>query len=151
MHIYRFVSAYTVEEAMLRKANQKRSLDDIVIQRGEFDWRNIFGTDQDQSLTALETAMGDFEDVEDAHAAQVAANEQAALEGEDQNDFAEAESVPEPGKVDDGSQTPQVVEPVDVEPGDPDQEEEEQAVGSISEYMLSIVRADLEFFREWKI
>jgi helicase SWR1 len=37
------ISQYTVEEAMLRKANQKRSPDDLVIQKGEFDWRSLFG------------------------------------------------------------------------------------------------------------
>ena len=31
VHIYRFISRHTVEEALLRKANQKRSLDDLVI------------------------------------------------------------------------------------------------------------------------
>jgi hypothetical protein len=41
VHIYQFISQHTVEEAMLRKANQKRSLDDLVIQKGEFDWRSL--------------------------------------------------------------------------------------------------------------
>ena len=36
VHIYRFVSEYTIESNILRKANQKRMLDDIVIQEGEF-------------------------------------------------------------------------------------------------------------------
>ena len=39
MHIYRFISETTIEEQLLRKANQKRALDDIVIQKGGFDWR----------------------------------------------------------------------------------------------------------------
>src|ERR1700733_13028452 len=61
VHIYRFVSQHTVEEAMLRKANQKRSLDDIVIQKGEFDWRTLFNDEG-----ALSKALGEFEDTEDA-------------------------------------------------------------------------------------
>lgn len=36
VHIYRFVSEYTVEANILRKANQKRMLDDVIIQEGEF-------------------------------------------------------------------------------------------------------------------
>ncbi|KAI9777539.1 MAG: swr1 complex component [Geoglossum umbratile] len=36
VHIYRFVSEHTIESNILRKANQKRMLDDVVIQEGEF-------------------------------------------------------------------------------------------------------------------
>ncbi|EPQ27297.1 uncharacterized protein PFL1_05220 [Pseudozyma flocculosa PF-1] len=36
VHIYRFVSEHTIEENMLRKANQKRQLDSVVIQEGDF-------------------------------------------------------------------------------------------------------------------
>jgi len=36
VHIYRFVSEYTIEANILRKSNQKRLLDDVIIQRGEF-------------------------------------------------------------------------------------------------------------------
>ncbi|KAJ3166165.1 swr1 complex component [Irineochytrium annulatum] len=48
VHIYRLISEHTIEENMLRKANQKRRLDNVVIQEGEFttdylqktDWRD---------------------------------------------------------------------------------------------------------------
>ncbi|CCU76243.1 SNF2 family helicase/ATPase (Swr1) [Blumeria hordei DH14] len=36
VHIYRLISEYTIETNILRKANQKRILDDIVIQEGDF-------------------------------------------------------------------------------------------------------------------
>ncbi|MCJ1225667.1 swr1 complex component [Toensbergia leucococca] len=36
VHIYRFISEYTIEANILRKANQKRMLDDVIIQEGEF-------------------------------------------------------------------------------------------------------------------
>ena len=36
VHIYRFVSEYTIEANILRKANQKRMLDDVIIQDGDF-------------------------------------------------------------------------------------------------------------------
>lgn len=46
VHIYRFVSEHTIEANILRKANQKRMLDDVVIQEGEFttDYFNKAGT-----------------------------------------------------------------------------------------------------------
>lgn len=36
VHIYRFVSEYTIESNILKKANQKRQLDNVVIQEGDF-------------------------------------------------------------------------------------------------------------------
>jgi len=36
VHIYRFVSEHTIEANILRKANQKRMLDDVIIQEGDF-------------------------------------------------------------------------------------------------------------------
>ncbi|KAK5322880.1 swr1 complex component [Exophiala xenobiotica] len=36
VHIYRFVSEHTIESNILRKANQKQLLDDLVIQEGDF-------------------------------------------------------------------------------------------------------------------
>ncbi|KAL8933277.1 MAG: hypothetical protein Q9211_005869 [Gyalolechia sp. 1 TL-2023] len=36
VHVYRFVSEHTIEANILRKANQKRMLDDVIIQEGEF-------------------------------------------------------------------------------------------------------------------
>lgn len=70
VHIYRFVSSHTVEENMLKKANQKRLLDRVVIQEGEFttdffgkmDWKDII----EQPTTAQPvSAAGDGVDEED--------------------------------------------------------------------------------------
>ena len=154
VHIYRFVSQHTVEEALLRKANQKRSLDDIVIQRGEFDWRSLFGDEN-----ALTKALGEFEDTEDAHAAEVAAREEVDLVGADEADFGTTEpstpTVPEPGAA-----QPHVEE--DTEPAqeavdgeqlhaedtaeqDAEEEEEEEG-GTIVDYMLAWVREDIAHF-----
>ncbi|TCD66274.1 swr1 complex component [Steccherinum ochraceum] len=85
VHIYRFVSAHTVEEALLRKANQKRSLDDLVIQKGEFDWQTLFKEGHDERQ--LTKALGEFEDLEDARAARVAEREEVAIVGADEQDF----------------------------------------------------------------
>ena len=54
VHIYRLVSSHTVEENMLKKANQKRLLDRVVIQEGDFtteffgrtDWRDVLDEDK---------------------------------------------------------------------------------------------------------
>ncbi|KAL5213101.1 hypothetical protein ABZP36_023948 [Zizania latifolia] len=37
VHIYRLISESTIEENILKKANQKRTLDDLVIQRGSYN------------------------------------------------------------------------------------------------------------------
>ncbi|KAI0753427.1 SNF2 family N-terminal domain-containing protein [Daedaleopsis nitida] len=84
VHIYRFISQHTVEEALLRKANQKRALDDVVIQKGAFDWRTLL-TDAHEG--ALTRALGEYEDAADAQAARVAAREELQMEDEDARDF----------------------------------------------------------------
>lgn len=138
VHIYRFISSHTVEEAMLMKANQKRSLDEIVIQKGEFDWRTIFEDDAE-----LTKALGEFEDTEDAHAAAVAAQEEDVLEGADQADFgAEGEG--------DMPETRQTRELELVEPTD-DVNGNHGGGGTVSDYMVSFVRSDYEFFRDWRL
>jgi helicase SWR1 len=141
VHIYRFVSQHTVEEAMLRKANQKRSLDDMVIQKGEFDWRSLFADDNE-----LTHALGEFEDTEDAHAAAVAAREEVVMEGRDKADFAldgDLDGGASVAPVEDaGPQpAPEVEEP----------EEEPEEGGSVADYMIAFVQRDLEFFREWRL
>lgn len=112
VHIYRFVSEYTIESNILRKANQKRMLDDVVIQEGEFntdymtrlDPREIFGQDdtldghQDEATAAmdrvLETRVSGgpsrgFEHVEDKEDIDAAKNAQKELEHADEGDFEE--------------------------------------------------------------
>lgn len=155
VHIYRFVSQHTVEEAMLRKANQKRSLDDIVIQKGEFDWRTLFS---DESTSALTKALGDFEDAQDRHAAAVAAREEFSLVGADEADFGggDAESgfnatrVSTPADVDIGQEDMGDGDVAGAEGGGADGDEEEQG-GSIADYMLAWVEEDFDDFRELKL
>lgn len=166
VHIYRFVSSHTVEEAMLLKANQKRSLDDLVIQKGEFDWRSLFGDETmlNKALdeTALTKALGEVEDTEDAHAAAVAAREVVVMEGADEADFGgdggDVESsdvgismTPNIDPKDDGgviSTNDGIAE--DAEPEDEGDGEEEEG-GTIVDYMLTFVRSDEEFFWEWRL
>ncbi|CDO72596.1 hypothetical protein BN946_scf184985.g15 [Trametes cinnabarina] len=175
VHIYRFISQHTVEEALLRKANQKRSLDDLVIQKGEFDWRSLFVEGHENALTR---ALGEFEDAEDAQAAQIAAREEMQLVSEDAQDF---ETIGGPG----GTNTPrnnrtgEIVEDevlqTEAEPTDnpedhldtPDIQEEHAAAEDVLEaqegedeedegrttvdYMLDFVRHNWEYFGGWNV
>ncbi|KAF8959937.1 P-loop containing nucleoside triphosphate hydrolase protein [Flammula alnicola] len=132
VHIYRFVSQYTVEEAMLRKANQKRSLDDL--------------------------ALGDFEDAEDRHAAAVAAREEISLVGADEADFGggDAEAGPETGGGPGLSTPADDLGDVDLAGGEVDEggaedEDQDEQGGSVVEYMLRFVEEDYDYFREWRL
>ncbi|TFK50829.1 hypothetical protein OE88DRAFT_1630872 [Heliocybe sulcata] len=161
VHIFRFVSAFTVEEALLRKANQKRHLDDLVIQQGEFDWRRLFGEEEGEGeggkAGALVRAMGEYEDMEDRRAADVAAREEVEMTGADEVDF---------GALEGGSGGVEVVPPTPTTPtadntggveapegpgADEEEGEEDGEGGTTVDYMLSFVQADHEFFRDWKI
>ena len=125
--MFSFSDQHTVEEALLRKANQKRSLDEIVIQKGEFDWRSLFNSEQ-----AMARALEGAEDADDAHAAQVATREAREVEGLDDLDFGyEARGEPEP----------------EVEQEEDGEEEGETA----QDYMLRFVESDRDFFSEWRI
>jgi helicase SWR1 len=116
VHIYRFVSEYTIEANILRKSNQKRLLDDVIIQKGEFttDYFNrvtyrdaleledaaLHESGDEEANAAMERVLneatglgGVFETVEereDVVAAKVAAREDAVVV--DEGDFQEAEA-----------------------------------------------------------
>jgi len=158
---------------MLRKANQKRSLDDLVIQKGEFDWRSLFrGTGVDTITHALE----DFADHEDARAARMAAREAGELEGADAADFEEdagavgrerlaAAATPAPASASVEVDAAAVGSPSGpLEDGEPEEEPVEEEVqvteegagdedegGTTVDYMLAFVRFDYEFFRDWRL
>ncbi len=141
MHIYRFVSQFTVEEAMLRKANQKRSLDDLVIQKGEFDWRSLF---KDEG--ALTRALEEFEDTEDAHAAAMAVREEIVMGDADEADFAD-DGV---NATVDVSEPPINDLPQEVLAEAEDEAGEEQG-GTTIDYMISFVEQDYDFFKDWRV
>lgn len=139
VHIYRFISEHTVEESMLRKANQKRSLDNIVIQQGEFDWHRLLIDD-----IAFGKALEEFEDQEDAIAARLAAREEAAREVEDHADFAAEiegeEAIAAEGQVEQLRAHEKHIE-----------DEKEEKEGTIAEYMLAFVNHDWEWFSTWRL
>ncbi|KAF7297886.1 hypothetical protein HMN09_01009400 [Mycena chlorophos] len=140
VHIYRFVSTHTVEEAMLRKANQKRSLDDLVIQKGEFDWRSLLDLDANGAdglpSAALTKALAQFDDTEDAHAADVAAREEVDREGLDEEEFRD--------EGEGGVPDPLPPAPLEVV-------EEDEDGGGIADYMIAFVQRDMEFFADWRV
>lgn len=87
VHIYRLISEHTIEENILKKAQQKRHLDFLVMSEGQFTTdfftkstlRDIVGTQQDAgerqeyeedslSKTEIEQAMNRVEDAEDVEA-----------------------------------------------------------------------------------
>ena len=151
---------------MLRKANQKRSLDDLVIQKGEFDWRTLFGDE-----AALSKALGEFEDTEDAHAAAVAAREEYALEGADEAEFGgDAEfDATQPAAVASTTATTAttttmttssvpsgegdaVVDREDHDHGDDGAGGDDgEEGGTVVDYMLGFVGRDYDFFRDWRL
>ena len=148
VHIYRFVSQHTVEEAMLLKANQKRSLDNLVIQKGEFDWRSLFNDE-----SALTKALGDFEDAEDRHAAAVATREEISLVGADEDDFGGEGEILENGHATSGGDvTTMLDEDLAVaDAGGVDDEDQEEAGGTVVDYMLAFVEGDYDYFRDWRL
>ncbi len=134
VHIYRFVSEHTIESNILRKANQKRMLDNVVIQDGDFttDYftrlsvSDLLGSDiieSDDKLLLqdgnnkggnIEKVLAEAEDVDDAAAARVAMKEVAL----DVEDFDESNSVhpsrsetPGLGLANGESSTPQASSP----------------------------------------
>lgn len=105
VHIYRFVSEHTIESNILRKSNQKRMLDDVVIQEGDFttDYfnklsvRDMIGDELidaddmpdaalDRVLGSSKGAISQVEDREDAAAANAAEKE---VQHADDADFSE--------------------------------------------------------------
>lgn len=121
VHIYRLVSEHTIEANILRKANQKRMLDDVVIQEGEFttDYFNKISVndvlDEESALldgdaaanAAMDRVLGgpennkdvqrvlaQAEDREDVAAARVAEREVVQTDAADFDENAVATSTP---------------------------------------------------------
>lgn len=119
VHIYRFVSEYTIESNILRKANQKRMLDDVVIQEGAFTtdyFTRVNATavidepapdeQQDEASKAMDRVLDNrgggvvssaasvsrtvaFEQAEDKEDIDAAKNAQKEMEHADDGDFEE--------------------------------------------------------------
>lgn len=100
VHIYRFVSEGTIEANILRKSNQKRMLDDVVIQEGDFTTEYLnkleFDNGNDEANAALDKVLGggttqgrallQAEDKEDQEAAKIAQKEDVQADAADFDD-----------------------------------------------------------------
>lgn len=115
VHIYRFVSEGTIEANILRKSNQKRMLDDAIIQEGDFttEFLDKMGASADDTegnaeasaaldkilggsggATTTNRSLGQAEDKEDQEAAAVAQKED--VQPDDAADFDERPSAAAP-------------------------------------------------------
>ncbi|EEB07486.1 SNF2 family helicase Swr1 [Schizosaccharomyces japonicus yFS275] len=151
VHIYRLISEYTVESNMLKRANQKRMLDKIVIQGGEFntewfkkaDVLDLFDVETKPTANIQEghdeesnweAALAAAEDEEDVKAAQAAQHENA-LERNEFYDIPSAKGTAStPGSTISNDQS-EGTESVADELNE-DNEEEDDTVGHIDEYMI---------------
>ncbi|KAK8173348.1 helicase swr1 [Phyllosticta citrichinensis] len=166
VHIYRFVSEYTIEANILRKSNQKRLLDDVIIQKGDFttDYFNrltyqdaleeIPEAEDADASAAMDRVLGNMggpdasgmgpvlegiEDQEDAEAAKLAQKEIVHEVHIDDEDFNEAGSRPSATPKASVPPTPGA-EPND-DDDDHDDDDDEQA--HVDEYMVR--------FGEWEM
>lgn len=137
VHIYRFVSEFTIESNILKKANQKRQLDNVVIQEGDFttDYLGKFSVRDLVNDTSIISDLSDkpigenvnadllaqAEDEADRKAAKEAMKEVAV----DEEDFNEDNQ--EPGK------------PKRREEDGMDDEDYDEGIGHIDEYMLRLI------------
>lgn len=171
VHIYRFISEGTIEANILRKSNQKRMLDDVVIQEGDFTTEyfnridpatfvdaddevdaavnKVFGSNEMQADKVLEQA----EDKEDRDAAENAQKEYVHMDEEDfEDDKPSATNADTPKS--DGPPTPgaQAASPApatteqdaDMQEVSQAEEVEEEEPGSYEEYMLRLVEWELK-------
>ncbi|KAG7662840.1 SWR1 [[Candida] subhashii] len=150
VHIYRFVSEYTIESNILKKANQKKQLDNVVIQEGEFT-TDYFGKFSVKDLVSdpnigddisdrtidfsgdvkMGNVFAQAEDEEDRVAAGAALKE-VAIDDEDFQD--ESKSVTAAGTP---AQTPA---PDALSGADEEMDVDfEEGIGHIDEYMLRFI------------
>lgn len=171
VHIYRFVSEHTIEENMLKKANQKRVLDSVVIQQGEFsadsllrsDWRDMLddggqslagvhiGDENAESGRDVERAMLAAEDEEDRAAAHAARQEMMV----DLSDWGADGTARERGApmheevratVGPGAPSGPDDDGADNAPGPDAEEAEDDDEGTVDDYMLRWVEVDWPYF-----
>lgn len=171
VNIYRLVTMHTVEENMLKKANQKRMLDNVVIQEGNFttdylaktDLRDVLGDEffqsngpeggpsADLAITSheMQAALAQAEDAEDVAAAQLAGAEdvEAGDMSEQDNDRSRrsvsraTSDTPLPEEP----STPAIDEQAIDEPAEEDEEPmDDGEPGAVDEYMLRLVEWEHE-------
>lgn len=137
VHIYRFVSEYTIELNILKKANQKRQLDNVVIQEGDFttDYLGKFSVRDLVNDTSIISELPDKPIGEDA-------NIELLAQAEDEADRNAAKEAMKEVAVDDEDFNEDSKQGT---PGHPnmenslDDEDYDAGVGHIDEYMLRYI------------
>jgi helicase SWR1 len=166
VHIYRFVSEYTIESNILKKATQKQILDNVVIQEGDFttDYFNkitigdMLGTEDGNDMLLLGQGVKALEQAEDQDDV-VAANVAMKEDNVDLQDFTKTVANTEQGTPNTGTRE-QTEEPVQLLPDQEQQdeevededeeeeqeeeeeveeEEEEEIVGHVDDYMIRFI------------
>lgn len=141
VHIYRFVSEYTIESNILKKANQKRQLDNVVIQEGDFttDYLGKFSVRDLVNDTSIISDLPDKPIGENA-------NMELLAEAEDEADRVAAKEAMKEVVVDDedfNEDSKQGTPGLDGKPsreaGDLDDGDYDEGVGHIDEYMLRFI------------
>lgn len=162
VHIYRFVSEHTIESNILRKANQKQLLDDVVIQEGDFttdylnkltyrdmlDDKNEDETD-DVAGAAMDRVLGgnlgdpkhnaaafeQAEDKDDVAAARVAEKE---VENADNGDFDDLPKAATGNESKQNISDPYAATSAAIQ--NVDQDDDDSGIKHIDEYMLRLQR-----------
>lgn len=137
VHIYRFVSEYTIESNILKKANQKRQLDNVVIQEGDFttDYLGKFSVRDLVNDTSIISDLPDKPIGENA-------NMELLAQAEDEADRNAAKEAMKEVAVDDEDFNEESKQGT-AEPGSKetslDDEDYDAGVGHIDEYMLRYI------------
>ncbi|ETS65165.1 hypothetical protein PaG_00227 [Moesziomyces aphidis] len=147
VHIYRFVTEHTIEENMLRKANQKRLLDSVVIQQGEFNTETLAKRIDWRDMLDDGGRLGDVEVKVDESGETGREVERAFLDAEDEEDRQAALAARQEMVDEDEFDEPQVPVQADAEAGPviPPEEDEEEG-GTVDDYMLGFVEREWDFF-----
>lgn len=106
VHIYRLISESTIEENILKKANQKRALDDLVIQSGDYnteffkklDPMELFSGHRDIALKGVQREKSHGNGVDDLLSS--ADVEEALKHAEDEADYMALKKVEQEDAVD---------------------------------------------------
>ncbi|KAI5623239.1 helicase SRCAP isoform X2 [Silurus asotus] len=154
VHIYRLISERTVEENILKKANQKRMLGDMAIEGGNFTTaffkeqtiRELFDVYEGEKKEA-ETSVPPSDDEEGINKQQTTILEQALCRAEDEEDIVAASQA----KAEQVAELAEFNENIPLDDGESrDQEEEElskaeQEIAALVEQLTPIERYAMNF------
>ncbi|SCU91748.1 LADA_0F11782g1_1 [Lachancea dasiensis] len=142
VHIYRFVSDHTIESNILKKANQKRHLDNVVIQRGDFttDYftklsvKDLVGADLSELPVSDKPLLMD----EDVATKDPRRLERLLAQAEDADDVKAAKSAMREVEVD-NEDFQEVRSAVEKDDGAADGEDEYEGTNHVEEYMIRFI------------